>query len=461
MKTYLLGLDSVPVWLFRDMAKDKNLGAVKWFADASDLKDLQSNMPPVTASAWLSIYTGLSEAELGIYDFFRLNSKYEMELSDFDNIEKKPFWESIKGRSLVITPAMVTRAIKNPNVDLLTGFPARYKTNNGAIARFMKEHGLEEEPDIERRVENGEISASQASRILAQKIRLKFELMKKMDANNNYGLVFLCITETDRIQHFTLSRDNWREYMLPLFEEINRVFGYLKSQCLDNGARVIAVSDHGGIATYKKFIINGWLARNGYASIKQNARKIDISNPVLRGIYRRMPKAIRSRVANISQAAQGFTAKDLDHANTIAFSATSTNKIVPVWINDSRFILGDDKNIARKKGLARELGRLRYIRKVFDGREYYGKTDKFIVPDLLIEAKDGYTIKTNEIGSSDIEKVDVFRGGEHTRYGMIGTYPKMLHGPAVYSVRDVSGLVMHSILKTSKARKARPHAANG
>ena len=384
MKTYLLGLDSVPVWLFEAMAKEKDLDAIKWFTRNADLMNLRSNMPPVTASAWLSIYTGLSEAELGIYDFFKLNSKYEMELADFDTVGKKPFWESFKGKSLIITPAMVTKPTTNQNVDLLTGFPAKYKTNNDTIAKFMKEFGLEEEPDIERRVERGEISASRASKILAKKIKLKFELMEKMDTESDYEFVFLCITETDRIQHFTLSRKNWKEYMLPLFTEVNKVFDYLKSQCLDHGARVIVVSDHGGIATYKKFIINGWLAKSGYASLKQNVKKMDVSSTVLRNIYRSMPNAIKNKVANMSFANQGFTAKDLDHSNTIAFSATSTNKIVPVWINDSRFVSGSAKNATHRKRLAMELKRLGPVKNVFDGKKYYGKTDKFIVPDLLV-----------------------------------------------------------------------------
>ncbi len=458
MKTYLLGLDSVPVWLFETLAKKKSLDAVKWFARNADVKDLRSNMPPVTASAWLTIYTGLSEAKLGVYDFFKLNNRYEMELTDFDSIEGKPFWESIKGRSLVITPAMVTKVTKNPNVDILTGFPAKYKTNNEVMAKFMKECGLEEEPDIERKVESGDITVSKASAILAKKIGLKFELMKKMDSENSYELVFLCITETDRIQHFTLSRGNWEKYMLPLFMEISKVFEYLKSQCLNNGARVIVVSDHGGVATYKKFIINGWLVENGYASIKQGAKRINVSNPILRSIYRNMPKSIKNKVANLPLAGQGFTAKDLDHANTIAFSATSTNKIVPVWINDSRFVSGNDKNVAHKKRLAMELKRLSNIKNVFDGQRYYGKTNKFIVPDLLVEAKDGYTIKTNEISSNIVENVDVFRGGEHTLYGMIGTYPKMLKGSAAYSVRDVKDLVLRSVQNAGKSKSGKKHA---
>ncbi|MGI0100149.1 MAG: alkaline phosphatase family protein [Candidatus Micrarchaeaceae archaeon] len=445
MKTYLIGLDSVPVWLFEEMATDKRLDAIRWFARRSNLKDLKSNMPPVTASAWLTIYTGLSEGDLGIYDFLRLNGRYELELADFNYAGASPFWDLPSKKSLIITPAMITKLTDSRNVDMVTGFPARYKTNNSTIARFMKEFGLEEEPDIERKVEKGEMSARKASRILAGKIKLKLKLMGDMDGRKKYDLIFLCITETDRIQHFTLSRKEWKKYMLPLFVEINDVFDYLRSKCAEEKIQIIIVSDHGGVATYKKFIINGWLVKNGYAKLKRNTTKLNVDSPVLRSIYRGMPNVIKSRVTNMQMLSQGFTVKDLDLVNTVAFSATSTNKIVPVWMNDSRFVFGNDRNAAHKGRLAKDLAKLSFIKGVFDGKKYYGKTDKFIVPDLLVEAKDGYTIKTNEMGTNILENVDIFRGGEHTRYGIIGAYPKILSSSKAYSVRDVSKIVLKSL----------------
>ncbi len=441
MKTYIIGLDSVPVWLFKELSSEKEFDAINWFVKNGEIQDLVSNMPPVTASAWLSIYTGSSEGKIGVYDFFKLNGRYELELAEFNPDSTKPFWETGNLRSLIITPAMITKLTSNPKVDMVTGFPARYKTNNKAMSKYMKMHGLEEEPEVERKVEHNEISPLKASEILAQKIRLKYKLMEKMDNENNYDVVFICVTETDRMQHFTLSRKEWKRYQLPLFREINEIFRYVRSKSESDRARIIVVSDHGGVATYKKFIINSWLISKGYAKLKQNATKLKIDNEFIRAIYRKMPESIKKRAANLSSMAQGFTISDLDLENTIAFSTTSTNKIVPLWINDSRFALGKTSNSKHKRRIIADLKRLPFIKEVVDGRRYYGKTALFIVPDLLVEVKDGYTIKTNEISSNIIEDVDVFRGGEHTKYGMLGAYPKMLKKKR-YSVKDIADLVL-------------------
>ena len=49
----------------------------------------------------------------------------------------------------------------------------------------------------------------------------------------------------------------------------------------------------------------------------------------------------------------------------------------------------------------------------------------------------------------------MFRGGEHTRYGMIGAYPRALKDSADYSVKDVKDLVLQSIHKTNGPKESK------
>ncbi len=445
---YLIGLDSVPVRILKEISNDERFDAIRWFVRSSDLQDLKSHILPVTASAWLTIYTGMREGELGLYDFMKLGSNYGVELADYNINQSRMVWESGK-RCLVITPPMVTLPSENPKVDMITGFPSRYKPNNNQVGQVMNNVGLVEEPDVERRIDNGTITPRQAAKILANEVRKKTEFMHRMLAKKEYDFVFLCITETDRIQHFTLSRKDWKEIQTPIYEAINDIFRYLRKLSENEAIEIIAVSDHGGIATYKKFLVNEWLMREGFAVVRNGQHRslvvpASITNSdFARSVYAKMPEAVKGRIrkSGIADNFNRFRPSDLDPNKTVAFSATSTDKIIPIWFNDERFKNGRHVGNEVKKRLVRKLKRLSFVTQITDGRKYYGLTKKFVVPDLLVEVKDGYTVKPNEVGGRVIEPVNLNRGGEHTRYALIGTYPRVLKKGKKYSIKDVRGVI--------------------
>jgi predicted AlkP superfamily phosphohydrolase/phosphomutase len=444
-KVYLVGLDSVPLWILEKLPDTKEFENIHRIMKKGKIKDLLTTMMPVTNAAWGAIYTGLSESELGIYDFLILNKDYKLDLVEYDNVAYPPIWESLNLKSLVITPATYVEVSRKSNVDMISGFPYPYNTNNQKLKLLMKKYNFYQEAAVEKDVESRKISPEEAAKLFVDKIRIRREIASEMLSENEYDFVFICITETDRIQHFTLSRDNYMDYQLPIFAEIDKLLKYILERIEREDGTLLLVSDHGGQAVHKKFLINSWLIQNGYAKLKDENKNVVLAtsitnNEMVRKIYDKMPKVIKKKVISSGIADTSFKPLDLDMKNTVAFSATSTDAIVPIWINDSRFAEGSNANLKFKEKLMEDLKKIDMIENVLDGKKYYGNTNKFIVPDILLEAKGGYSIKTNEIDTELIKELNVNRGGDHTKYGIIGAYPNILENKD-YNVKEVASII--------------------
>jgi predicted AlkP superfamily phosphohydrolase/phosphomutase len=64
---------------------------------------------------------------------------------------------------------------------------------------------------------------------------------------------------------------------------------------------------------------------------------------------------------------------------------------------------------------------------VMDADEYYHGTDKFIAPDIFVEAKMGYTVDIfNFSRSAPFMKPEAPKMGDHIRRGIFGVYPREL-----------------------------------
>jgi predicted AlkP superfamily phosphohydrolase/phosphomutase len=79
-----------------------------------------------------------------------------------------------------------------------------------------------------------------------------------------------------------------------------------------------------------------------------------------------------------------------------------------------------------------------------DGPSYYGNTSKFIVPDLFIEAREGYTIDLFYYSrGTNFMKPEGAKNGDHLRNGIFGYHPKTSRiNTNDMSVTDVMPIVL-------------------
>lgn len=471
-KLYIIGIDSVPVWIVKAAVKRYPLKGFKRFFDSGFIGDMESTLPPVTAAAWPSIYTGTRPGRHGVMEFFNIDKDYNKQLMYYDADRSRPFWSVISDegfRSLVITPAMVIQATPDKNVDLITGFPLPPKYNSKRLEEAARKVGFVGEENVENLIKDGKMSLGEGSEIYRKSVEKRIELAKLLIEEKDYDLVFVCFTETDRIQHYSLGSgiDTALKYNAPVLKEIDMFIDWIYERINEEGedAAIMIVSDHGAQGLKKKFLINTWMIRNNFARLKPSVerqvhemlsgsskKELDSSlkyrlREKLTGTgielaYKKMPGSIKRLAAKsmdvgltISKDGSYVRVHDLNFDNfdmkdTKAFGAVSTNPVGMIWINDNRFTKPGIKSADRKK-LKEKITKMlelekgpdgrRFVKRVYDGDAYYGNTNKFIHPDILVLLEEGYGADSfNFSEKSFFIDPDPILNGDHTENAMFG-----------------------------------------
>lgn len=461
-KLYLIGIDSAPLWIIDKLSKRTGMGGFRLFFDHGFLDEIESTVPPVTSTAWPTIYTGLEPKEHRIIDFSTINHDYSKELTYYDAGRYPPFWDVLasKGlKSLVITPAVALQKSRHSNVDMLTGWPLQARFSSGRIEEISKKFKYDGEPDIGNSLNTGRITLEEATRIYTDSIKRRADLSKYLIERNDYDFAFICFTETDRIQHYSLNLDNWKDYVAPLYEEISTFISYIDSRIRKKreNAAVMVVSDHGAQPVAHKFLSNSWMVHNNYAALKENVYNRDIETEpgavskvkrriinhlvesrFRRQIYEKMPKSLKKVGEKMVEESHDYeykgkyihiTETDFDMRRTKAFCSISSGPVGMVLINDSRFSSPGIKDSERDslkakliksiKNIEDDKGR-RLMDFVEDGNRYFPRNNH-ITPDVVFGLKEGYTTDYSGYSKgSALVDPEINRRGEHTSFGIFG-----------------------------------------
>ena len=446
-RLYLIGIDSAPLWILRRIHKKYKMDGFGYFFTQNSIFDLESSLPPITPVAWPTIYTGRKPSEHGAHDFFTLTETYEKKLIYYNSETLPPFWERLSDagiKSLIINPPTIVRPSGRRNVDMITGFPLPQTYSSKAMESAALSLDFSGEPEIEENLKNGSLSLPEAAHQYSESIRKRAELSFRLISGNDYGFAFICFTETDRMQHYSLGRPEWEDYIVPLYKHISDFIEWLVAYNRKKGGKwaVMVISDHGAQPTRSKFLVNSWLMQNGYIKLVEERSK-SISTIVRtqnNGSYGSFSfggvKGIDSEERLLCAASDGRSSHEHGVAmkESRAFASLSNNPVGSIWINDSRFSSPAVSSIKEKEALVREISEglkntkdikgKKLIRRIHNTRKYYGKNPDFIVPDIMFEMAEGHTIDINSCSDEYISATGSSRSGDHTRYGIIGAYPK-------------------------------------
>lgn len=451
-RLYLIGIDSAPLWILRKIYKRHDMKGFERFFKDGIIENLESTLPPITPVAWPSLYTGLEPHEHGIMNFFSMNKDYTRKLEYYDAGKSPPFWDNLSDvgiRSLLITPATVVNLSKRKNIDLITGFPLPPKFSSNGLEEAAKRFNFSGEPEVEQQLRKGKKGLKEISGIYEESIRRRSELSKHLIQKNEYGLIFVCFTETDRIQHYSLSRHDWEEYVVPLYKSISNFIEWIFKYENKRGGEyaIMMVSDHGAQQINNKFLLNSWLINKGYARLEESNYGGKHENQDAE------PEALRFICASAEDISIDSRKRALDMKNTYAFAHLTNNPVGNIWINDSRFsnsLISEAEKEGKKREIIKALNGIRskegkkLIKRVYDGKEYYKGTELFIAPDIIVEVKEGYTIDVSSYSDGDLfVEPESARSGDHTRYGIFGFYSKEYTVDAKnLSVTDIASMVL-------------------
>lgn len=466
-KLYVVGIDSAPLWMIDGLSRKYGMRGFRQFIDGDSLVEMKSTLPPVSSPAWASIYSGLEPREHEVMDFLHLDRNYTKQLIYYDSKRSPTFWSSLAKRGLkclMITPPMILTKERVKGLDLVTGWPLAPSYSSEELERDAKRFAFEGEPHFGSDFEEGKLSLRQMSDRYVESIVRRARFAEHLIRKKEYDFVFVCFTETDRMQHFAFKEKGrgWEKYIAPIYNEISLFIEHIMeiSKEKKEEASFVLLSDHGTQIIQREFLVNAWLVNEGYAALKEKVYDRYTKNlqeagskgfdtkrflinkalkvPYRRKVYSMMPGSIKKMADDVLE--RGTDQKrsdkrymkileaDFQMAKTEAFASISYGPIGMIWINDSRFAHPGVRDTKRArediveglKKLKSEDGK-RLVTSIVDGREYYRGAGSFIAPDIIVELREGYVIDFSYYSKGELfMDPEPARTGDHSMYGVFG-----------------------------------------
>ena len=109
MQTLLIGLDAACFPVLQPLFDDGELPNLEAIFEAGATDSLESQIPPWTASAWPSLYTGMNPGKHGVFDFLRFEG-YDWSIVNATDVRQRTLWEYADeaGLTSVVVNAPVT-----------------------------------------------------------------------------------------------------------------------------------------------------------------------------------------------------------------------------------------------------------------------------------------------------------------------------------------------------------------
>ncbi|MDG5776847.1 alkaline phosphatase family protein [Haloarculaceae archaeon H-GB1-1] len=260
LETLLVGIDAgcfnVLDPLF-DAGELPNLASVM---DAGVADELESQIPPWTASAWPSLYTGVNPGKHGVFGFLDFDG-YDWNIVNSSHVRERTLWELLdeQGLTSVVVNAPVT--YPPPEIDgaLIPGYVAPEHPPchpEGLLDDVEAELG---EYRVYTPSLNESASPDRKVREYLDLVQMRGDAFRYLADRFDPEFGFLQFQVTDTVFH---EFPGDREKAARVYRAVDEQLGATLENC--NPDTVIVASDHGMDSFDERFSLNEYLRREGY-----------------------------------------------------------------------------------------------------------------------------------------------------------------------------------------------------
>lgn len=285
-KVAVFGLDGITFDLLQPWIDGGQLPNLARLIEEGASGRLRSTIPPVSASAWASFFTGTNPGQHGMIDFtYPAEDGYEIKVTNSQTRSAPVLWEIVgdAGRKVGVISMPMTFppqpvngfmlcSFLVPTADSDYTFPVSLQDeiaeSHGHFPMHMSERGRGTDPRrFIRAVTEMEIARAQVVR----------DLMK----NKPWDMFIYVFETTDNLQHevwhlldstHPLHDPVLAKAIMPdildYYRTVDRLLGDMISLAPDH-TLVIAMSDHGFGPFHRFFHINNWLSKHGWLKFKR------------------------------------------------------------------------------------------------------------------------------------------------------------------------------------------------
>ncbi len=254
LRTLLVGIDAACEQVLDPLFDDDELPTLAGIVEDGTSGPLESQIPPWTASAWPSMYTGMNPGKHGVFSFLTFEG-YDWDVVNATDVRERAIWEllSEQGLSSVVVNVPVTHPPRAFDGALLPGYTAPEDPDchpDGLLADVREEIG-------EYRVypENGKLADTYRDCVRTRGAAFRY-LADRFEPD--FG--FLQFQATDSIFH---RRPDDEAAIRTIYREVDRQLEATLEACGPD--TVVVASDHGmGPYAGYEFRINDFLHDAGY-----------------------------------------------------------------------------------------------------------------------------------------------------------------------------------------------------
>ena len=259
-RTLLIGIDATCDRVLDPMFEDGELPALASIFERGVRERLESQIPPWTASAWPSLYTGMNPGKHGVFSFLSFDG-YDWDVVNSTDVRERTMWELLDrhGMTSVVVNAPVTHPPREFDGALIPGYTAPEDPEchpDGLLEEVREAIGqYRVYPPKDVDLVEGYRSC----------VRMRGEAFTYLADRFDPEFGFLQFQATDSIFHRRPEDD---EAIRTIYREVDRQVGSILETC--DPDTVIVASDH-GIGPYDgvEFRVNDFLREEGYLRTKR------------------------------------------------------------------------------------------------------------------------------------------------------------------------------------------------
>ncbi|GAN34846.1 alkaline phosphatase family protein [Candidatus Brocadia sinica] len=492
-KIVIIGLDGATWDIIHPMIRKGQLPTFKYLIENGSYGNLNSTIPPLSAPAWTSAFTGVNPGKHNIFDFFTIrNDNYELRNVTSNDRKTPAIWNILDtyGMTSGIFNMPMTYPPEAVNGFMVAGLGTPDTNSNFIYPASLKEelknylHGLQFSIDV------GTIMGGREDAFLDELYKVTDIQEKAVHyLYNKYqpDLFMAVFDELDRIQHFF-----WRhmETSHPLhdpkksqkykdaIEDYYQHLDIAMKRFLDTlpeDTTVMIVSDHGFGGLHKDFYINKYFYDMDILSlkpkpplsintellraIKTTLKKLTYKMGVGRWVDRMIPDWLRLKSLTPT-VDTGLGSVDWSQTKAYFCSLSGQN----VWINlkgrQPEGIIEPGKEYeALRDQIIEKLYTIKdpktsknIIQKVYRREEIYTEDLVSNAPDLIIDMAEGYVIQVGLAPEMLMPAMQykLYRSGCHRQHGIfiaIGKDIKKNHQVQNAEIIDIVPTVLYLLNK--------------
>lgn len=300
-KVLLIGLDGATYDLIKLWVKEKKLPTFSKLLKQGTYGKLKSTIPPHSAIAWVSAFTGKNAGKHGIFYFTDLKGP-NLKINTSRDIKSKLIWNLLneEGKKTIVINVPFTYPPEKINGIMVSGLmtPLPYMEKEVTFPKELKKELLQMNYEIELMVEEStSLLYTNKEKFLLRLFELDEKIAKlaiNLMENHAWDTFIVVSRLLDRVQHMfwgymdptnpIYSPENAKKYGDYILRSYQKVDALLKGiiEKIDERTIVIVMSDHGSGTMHRYFFINTWLSQQQLLKPKKQGFKAMLTPFILR-----------------------------------------------------------------------------------------------------------------------------------------------------------------------------------